>query len=99
LLNIDSALTLIRLPRRDDPDDFFAIFVLTIGVHDQENSPRNASDRMPSLFAFDNAVLNQNYVRIVEDTAAVSKSKPLCFAWLIRLFPSSHSKRIVIQNV
>ena len=26
LLKIDSALTLVRLPRRDDADDFFVIF-------------------------------------------------------------------------
>src|SRR5579863_136202 len=40
LLNIDSALALIRLPCRDDADDFFAIVFLPIGMHDQEDGPR-----------------------------------------------------------
>jgi hypothetical protein len=34
MLNMDSALTLISFPRRDDADDFFAIdFVLTEHMH------------------------------------------------------------------
>jgi hypothetical protein len=64
LLKIDSALTLISFPRRDDADGFFAIdSVLTVNMNDQKKSCRDGTDHMPSLFSLDNTILDQNYAR------------------------------------
>jgi hypothetical protein len=56
LLNIDSALTLIRFPRRDNADDFFAIVFLSKGMHNKKQGIRNRSNRVPPLFALHDAV-------------------------------------------
>src|SRR5271166_2379383 len=68
LLNVDSALTLISFSRRDDADDFFAIIsILPIHVDHQQQRPLRSTDRMPALFAVDDAILAKDYVGIVEN--------------------------------
>jgi histidinol-phosphate aminotransferase len=76
LLNIDSALTLISLARRDDADDFFAIDVLAADVHDQQESRRDGPNRMPSPFALNHAVFDQNDARIVEHASRGFEVQP-----------------------
>src|ERR1017187_9974642 len=69
LLNIDSALTLIRFAGRDDADGFFfAIFILhAIYVDDQQQRPLYGSNAMPPLFASHDAVLTEHRLGIVEN--------------------------------
>src|ERR1039457_5955873 len=52
LLKISSAFTLVSVPRRDDPDSFFSIFLSPINVdHDVYCGTANPPDRVPALFA------------------------------------------------
>src|ERR1019366_4475292 len=69
LLNIDSALALIRFAGRDDADGFFfAIFILhAIYVHDQQQRPLYGSNGMPPLFASHDAILAEHCLGIVEN--------------------------------
>jgi hypothetical protein len=69
LLNIDSALTLIRFAGRDDADGFFfAIFILhAIYVDDQQQRPLYGSNGMPPLFASHDAILAEHCLGIVEN--------------------------------
>src|SRR5579871_5327295 len=97
LLNIDSALTLIRFARRDDTDDLFAIcFVLTVNMYYQQQSRRDGPDRMPALFT-PSMTRSRISIRLgsSKTRAAVSKSRPPCLARLNRFFSESHSKRTV----
>jgi hypothetical protein len=67
LLNIDSALTLTSFPRRDDADDFFAIFVLhSIDVDHQQERFLHCSNRVPPLFTVNDTILAKDYIRIVK---------------------------------
>ena len=70
LLNIDSALTLIRFAGRDNPDRifFFVIFILhAIHVDDQQHSPVHSSNRVPTLFAIHDTICADDYARIIEN--------------------------------
>jgi len=79
LLKIDSALTLIRFPRRD-PDEFFAIDIVpTVHVHYQQKSHRNRPNCVSSLFAIHDAVLNRYHVRIVEHANCGSRKVSVSF--------------------
>jgi hypothetical protein len=52
LLKIFSAFTLVSVPRREDPDNFFCIFLSPIDVdHDVYCGTANPPDRVPALFA------------------------------------------------
>src|SRR5271165_6560150 len=74
LLNIDSALTLISFPRRDDADDFFAIFLLLpIYMDYQQYRLLNGFDGMPPLFAVDDAIFSEYYIWIVKDQGRARK--------------------------
>jgi hypothetical protein len=48
LVNIDSALLLIRLPRRDDVDDFIAIIFVLAGIRDYISFRRKTVRRATS---------------------------------------------------
>ena len=91
LLKIDSALTLISFAGRDDANGFFFVmFILhAIDVDNQKQRARSHPYGVSPLFARHDA----------ETLAALSKTRPPCFFWLIRFFSSSSSNRIAIQNV
>jgi hypothetical protein len=61
-LKIDSALTLVSFPGRDDPDNFFSVIspILDVYVHDQQDGAIYHSDGMPSLLAFHDAILSKD---------------------------------------
>jgi hypothetical protein len=98
LLNKESALTLISFSRRED--NFFAMDVLAVSARDHWQSRRDGSNRVPSLFTPNDAVLNQNYMRIVEDASCSFEIQAvvLCPCGFVST-PHPIQKRIVIQNV
>src|ERR1035441_3142093 len=76
LLNIDSALTLMSFAGRNDADDFFfAIFILrAIYVNNQEHRPLYGSNGVPLLFASYDAILAEDYARIIENECLTLES-------------------------
>src|SRR5271169_1066591 len=69
LLNIDSALTLIRFAGRDNADGFFfAILILdSVHVDDEQHGLLYGSNGVPALLAGHDAILAEDRVRIIEN--------------------------------
>ena len=89
LLNIDSALTLIRFASRDDADDpFFAILIsYSICVDDKQHRFPCGSNCVPPLRASRSAILSEDCVQVVENQsgsfkvdAMLASVQPVLFA-------------------
>src|ERR1019366_5439700 len=76
LLNIDTALTLMSFAGRNDADGFFcAIFILhAIYVNNQQHRPLHGSNGVPPLFARHDAILVEDYARIIENECRTLES-------------------------
>src|SRR5215469_55154 len=80
LLNIDSALTFISFPRRDDADDFFFVAIsmlLAIGVDHEQDCCFHHSDGVPSLLALDDAILAEKCIGIIENPCRDFECDPM----------------------